>query len=64
MDYKNIYKNWLNNDFFDDETKDELKKIENDENEMSLLAHGQRNFVIKFGVRTEREKSHTKVTRS
>ena len=34
MDYKNIYENWLNNDFFDDETKDELKKIENDEKDL------------------------------
>ena len=29
--YQNIYKEWLNNDYFDQETKNELLKIQNDE---------------------------------
>ncbi|MCR5368733.1 phosphoglucomutase [Eubacterium ruminantium] len=34
MDYKNVYEEWLTNPFFDEETKAELKAIENDENEI------------------------------
>ena len=34
MDYKDIYKEWLSNPYFDDATKAELKSIENDENEI------------------------------
>ena len=32
--YQNIYKEWLNNDYFDQETKNELLKIQNDEKEI------------------------------
>ena len=32
--YQNIYKEWLNNDYFDQETKTELLKIQNDEKEI------------------------------
>lgn len=34
MDYKEIYKFWCENDYFDTETKKELKSIENDEKEI------------------------------
>ena len=34
MDYKKVYESWLNNEFFDQDTRDELKNIENDENEI------------------------------
>ena len=34
MDYKKVYEEWLTNPFFDEETKAELKAIENDENEI------------------------------
>lgn len=34
MEYKEKYKEWLENPFFDEETKRELKKIENDEKEI------------------------------
>ena len=32
--YQNTYKEWLNNDYFDQETKNELLKIQNDEKEI------------------------------
>ena len=31
MKYKEKYKEWLKNPFFDEETKKDLRKIENDE---------------------------------
>ena len=34
MSYKDIYKDWLENDYFDEATKAELKSIENDEKEI------------------------------
>lgn len=34
MDYKMIYQEWLDNPYFDEATKAELKAIENDENEI------------------------------
>ena len=34
MNYKDIYNEWLSNPYFDDETKAELKAIENDEKEI------------------------------
>ena len=34
MEYMDIYKQWLTDSCFDDATKEELKKIENDENEI------------------------------
>ena len=34
QDYKEIYREWLSNPYFDEETKAELKAIENDENEI------------------------------
>ena len=37
-DYKEIYNQWLENPYFDETTKDELKAIKDDENEISLRA--------------------------
>ncbi len=34
MDYKKVYQEWLENPYFDEDTKAELKAIENDENEI------------------------------
>jgi len=34
MDYKQVYKQWLNDDYFDENTRNELKAIENDEKEI------------------------------
>lgn len=34
MDYKEVYNQWLQNPYFDEDTKAELKAIENDENEI------------------------------
>jgi phosphoglucomutase len=34
MNYKETYQEWLNNPYFDEDTKKELKAIENDENEI------------------------------
>ena len=34
MDYKKVYEDWLSNPYFDEDTKAELKSIENDENEI------------------------------
>lgn len=34
MDYKKVYLDWLNNPYFDESTKEELKAIENNENEI------------------------------
>ena len=34
MDYKEIYESWLSNPYFDEDTKDELRAIAEDENEI------------------------------
>ena len=34
MDYKELYKQWLDNPYFDEATKEELKGIANDEKEI------------------------------
>ena len=34
MEYKEIYAQWLENSYFDEATKEELKSIENDEKEI------------------------------
>ncbi|MCI5839052.1 MAG: phospho-sugar mutase, partial [Peptoniphilaceae bacterium] len=59
MDYKKVYQDWLNNDFFDDETKNELKSIENDEEEIldrfyQELAFGTAGLRGKIGAGTNR----------
>ena len=64
MDYKKVYETWLNNKFFDQETKDELKKIENDENEIEdrfyqELAFGTAGLRGKLGAGTNRMNQYT-----
>ena len=34
MDYKEVYEAWLANPYFDEETKNELKSISGDDNEI------------------------------
>lgn len=64
MDYKKVYETWLNNEFFDQETKDELKKIGNDENEIEdrfyqELAFGTAGLRGKLGAGTNRMNQYT-----
>ena len=64
MDYKKVYETWLNNEFFDQETKDELKKIENNENEIEdrfyqELAFGTAGLRGKLGAGTNRMNQYT-----
>ena len=44
MDYKEIYKEWLESDIFDEATKAELKAIENDENEIKERFYADLEF--------------------
>ena len=44
MDYKSIYEGWLNNPYFDEATKDELKGIANDENEIKERFYADLEF--------------------
>ena len=39
MDYKAMYEEWLNNPYFDAETKAELKAIEGDRNAFFLASY-------------------------
>lgn len=64
MDYKKIYDSWLNNDFFDHKTREELKKIENDESEIEdrfyqELAFGTAGLRGKLGAGTNRMNQYT-----
>ena len=34
MEYRRTYEDWLNNDYFDEATKEELRSIASDENEI------------------------------
>ena len=34
MDYKETYEQWIENSYFDEDTKEELKSIENDQKEI------------------------------
>ena len=34
MDYKEVYESWLGNPYFDEDTKNELKSIAGDDNEI------------------------------
>ena len=36
-DYMTIYKEWLENPYFDEATKEELRAIEGDENEIASM---------------------------
>jgi phosphoglucomutase len=44
MNYKKNYEEWLNNPYFDAETKEELKKIANDENEIKERFYADLEF--------------------
>ncbi|WP_394922658.1 phospho-sugar mutase [uncultured Robinsoniella sp.] len=44
MDYKSIYEGWLSNPYFDEATKDELKGIANDENEIKERFYADLEF--------------------
>lgn len=64
MDYKKIYEDWLNNDFFDKDTRNELKKIEDDEAEIEdrfyqELAFGTAGLRGKIGAGTNRMNQYT-----
>ena len=64
MDYKKVYKSWLNNEFFDQDTRNELKNIEDDENEIEdrfyqELAFGTAGLRGKLGAGTNRMNQYT-----
>ncbi len=44
MDYKELYKDWLENPYFDENTKAELKAIEQDENEIKERFYKELEF--------------------
>lgn len=44
MDYKKLYEEWLSNSYFDEETKAELKAIEQDENEIKERFYKELEF--------------------
>lgn len=44
MDYKSIYEGWLSNPYFDEATKEELKGIANDENEIKERFYADLEF--------------------
>ena len=37
MDYKEVYEQWIANPYFDEATKEELKSIAEDENEINVF---------------------------
>ena len=64
MDYKKIYEEWLENPYFDDETKKELKAISQDENEIkerfyTELAFGTAGLRGIIGAGTNRMNIYT-----
>ena len=44
MDYKELYREWLNNPYFDDATKDELRAIEKDDQEIKERFYKELEF--------------------
>ncbi|HIS81062.1 MAG TPA: phospho-sugar mutase [Candidatus Scatomonas merdavium] len=44
MDYKEIYESWLSNPYFDEDTKDELRAIAEDENEIKERFYKELEF--------------------
>lgn len=64
MEYKTIYEEWLNNDYFDNETKDELLAIKDDEAEIQdrfyqKLKFGTAGLRGKIGAGTNRMNKYT-----
>ena len=37
MSYREAYESWLSNPYFDEDTKEELRSIANDEKEMKIV---------------------------
>lgn len=44
MDYRKLYEEWLSNSYFDDKTREELKSIESDENEIKERFYKELEF--------------------
>ena len=44
MSYKDLYNEWLENPYFDEETKQELRAIENDEKEIEERFYKELEF--------------------
>ncbi len=44
MDYRKVYQEWLENPYFDEATKAELKEIANDENEIKERFYADLEF--------------------
>ncbi len=44
MDYREIYESWLNNPYFDEDTKEELRAIADDENEIKERFYKELEF--------------------
>ena len=45
-DYMKIYQEWLSNPYFDEATKEELRAIEGNENEIKGICHFATNIRI------------------
>ena len=52
MDYREVYQEWLENPYFDDSTKEELRAVEKDEKEIREYRVDQ----LKFKPRRKKEK--------
>ncbi|QQK07107.1 phospho-sugar mutase [Miniphocaeibacter halophilus] len=64
MDYKKVYEEWLNNDFFDSETRKELESIKGNEEEIQdrfyqSLEFGTAGLRGKIGAGTNRMNQYT-----
>ena len=47
MDYKNNYEMWLNSPYFDEQTKNELLSIKDDEKEIQIVIKNQVDNILK-----------------
>ena len=59
IDYRKVYEEWLNNDFFDENTKKDLVSIKDDEEEIKdrfykVLEFGTAGLRGKLGAGTNR----------
>ncbi len=64
MEYRKIYEEWLNNEYFDDKTREELLSIKEDENEIEdrfyqKLKFGTAGLRGKIGAGTNRMNKYT-----
>ena len=67
MDYKEVYEQWIANPYFDEATKEELKSIAEDENEIKErfymdLEFGTAGLRGIIGAGTNRTVSYTHLT--